>query len=295
MSGNTDGFFTGLAAKLGQDDPSAETLAFFNTWARFEGTEARNNPLADTLIHGGSSKFNDAGVQNYPDEATALDAYLETFNTVPEYAGIIAAVRSNGPYAEPTVIAGISRWGTSGFAAWLTNGEPLTDEFTSPALAGEPVPAPEPPPIPEPAPEPPPGPAPASHPTPGQEYVSVAGDSFWKMASEAYGAGDDWPAIWQANGGKADYPDPSLIPVGATFLIPVLGAPAQSSPPPPTAIIATVKVTRGETLWGYALHFYGNGALFPVIAKANAAKYPSLDAFPNLIDVGWVLEIPAQP
>lgn len=292
--GNTDSFVQGLVAQAPFEVPSpaTETLAFFNTWARYEGTQARNNPLADTLPQGGSTVFNSAGVQDYPSVAVAQAAYCETFRTVPAYAPIIAAVRSNGPFQNAAVADALDAWGTHGFATHLRDGLSLSDDYDAPSLSTGPAP---PPPAPAPT---PPSPAPAGRPTPGQSYVSEPGDSFWKMASEAYGDGSDWPAIWQANGGSAKYPDPSVIPAGASFVIPELGAPAQAqppAPPPPPSLLATVTVTPGETLWAYAKHYYGNGALFPRISSypPNDAKYPSLANNPGLIDVGWVLEIPA--
>jgi nucleoid-associated protein YgaU len=49
----------------------------------------------------------------------------------------------------------------------------------------------------------------------------------------------------------------------------------------------THKVVRGDTLWGLAKKYYGNGSKYPTIAKANSKIKD-----PNLIIDGWVLIIP---
>ena len=46
-------------------------------------------------------------------------------------------------------------------------------------------------------------------------------------------------------------------------------------------------VQQGDTLWGIAKKYYGNGAQYPKIASANNI------ANPNVISVGQVLSIPS--
>ena len=48
----------------------------------------------------------------------------------------------------------------------------------------------------------------------------------------------------------------------------------------------THTVQSGDTLWGIAKKYYGNGAQYPKIASANSI------ANPNVISVGQVLSIP---
>ena len=271
---------------------SDNTVAILTEWKGFEIPDrepplpqAENNPLDTTWGMPGATPFNTFGndehVWNYPTEAIGAQATALTLENG-RYPSILTALRTDLPRAEwngnQPIINELRIWGTVGFADKL-------------AASAPPAPSPKPAPEPAPAPVPEPAPAPAK-PTPGEDYVTVAGDSFWRMATAAYGDGNDWPAIWQANGGSAKYPDPSVIPEGVPFLIPKLGAPAQVETPPET-VLAVVTVTHGESLWAYAAHYYGNGARFPLIAKANEAKYPSLATNPGLIDDGWVLEIPA--
>jgi LysM repeat protein len=47
------------------------------------------------------------------------------------------------------------------------------------------------------------------------------------------------------------------------------------------------KVKRGDTLWKIAQKYYGNGAKYPTIVKAN-----KIIKSPNKINVGWNLTIP---
>lgn len=56
-----------------------------------------------------------------------------------------------------------------------------------------------------------------------------------------------------------------------------------------TSTAKTYTVVRGDTLWGIACRYYGNGAKYPVIFSANSGLIKN----PNLIYPGWVLTIPA--
>ncbi len=59
-----------------------------------------------------------------------------------------------------------------------------------------------------------------------------------------------------------------------------------SSSPEPTTAPKTYKVVKGDTLWGVAKKFYGNGSKYPNLVSANKIDNP------NLIRVGQVLTIP---
>lgn len=67
--------------------------------------------------------------------------------------------------------------------------------------------------------------------------------------------------------------------------------PSESTPSPvptPPPSVRTYTVVRGDTLWGIATRYYGNGSKYPVIFNANRDKISN----PNLIYPGQVLKIP---
>lgn len=64
----------------------------------------------------------------------------------------------------------------------------------------------------------------------------------------------------------------------APYVGPVSGgaAPAKITPPAPKPAARSHLVVKGDTLWGIARKFYGNGALYPRIADANRVRNPHL-------------------
>jgi len=71
-------------------------------------------------------------------------------------------------------------------------------------------------------------------------------------------------------------------------------------PAPPTA--ETVQypnplkylVHAGDSAWSIALRITGNSKNWPLIVQANIKQFPSLRLHPNIIQIGWVLDIPAR-
>jgi nucleoid-associated protein YgaU len=57
-----------------------------------------------------------------------------------------------------------------------------------------------------------------------------------------------------------------------------------------TKPLNTYTVVKGDTLWGIAKKYYGDGSKYPQIKEKNKAKYSSLSKN-NIIYVGWVLEL----
>lgn len=53
-------------------------------------------------------------------------------------------------------------------------------------------------------------------------------------------------------------------------------------------------VVKGDTLWNLAQTLLGDGSRFAEIVALNKKKYPSLEKHPELIQPGWVLEIPGK-
>jgi LysM repeat protein len=60
----------------------------------------------------------------------------------------------------------------------------------------------------------------------------------------------------------------------------------------PEAVIHVVK--SGESLWGIAQKYFGDGSRYAEIVEANKGKYPGLIKNPNLIHPGWELIIPQE-
>jgi LysM repeat protein len=76
--------------------------------------------------------------------------------------------------------------------------------------------------------------------TPGSDYIVQSGDTLFSIAQQAYGDGNEWPKIYDANKqviGK----DPNVIRPGEVLHIP----PVTPPPPPPPK---TCKVTAAQGL-----------------------------------------------
>ena len=97
-------------------------------------------------------------------------------------------------------------------------------------------------------------------------YTVVAGDTLSALALRFYGDAELYPLIATASG----IADPGDIDVGQRLIIPDA---------------TRYKVVAGDTLSELALRFYGDTALYPLIATFNGI------ADPDAIDVGQVLVV----
>src|SRR5438045_9102865 len=102
---------------------------------------------------------------------------------------------------------------------------------------------------------------------PGSDYTVQQGDTLFSIAQQAYGDGNQWPVIANAN----NISGPNHITIGQVLYIPVL------SPTPGFSYT----VQQGDTLFSIAQQAYGNGNQWQVIANAN-----------NIPNPGQVLYIP---
>lgn len=244
--GNTDEFFTGVCRDyLGEGTPGAGVLAGFNTWARYEGTAARFNPLACEWLTSGSSAFNSSGVQNYPSEsggqsATAQNLQRDGGRT---YPAILALIKANGDasaWHNPEVIAQIRIWGTEGFANLLAENGALNDDYDAPSLPTTP------------APEPTPSPTPPQSAT---QYVVQTGDTLSGIA-QRYGL--SWETLLAFDGNATMFPNPDLIYPGQVVEIPgtePTPAPSPEPPPapePPAPTTSEYIVVKGDNEWAIA-------------------------------------------
>lgn len=99
------------------------------------------------------------------------------------------------------------------------------------------------------------------------------------------------------NGTTVVVPTAAIGATTPTAAQPAAAAPApQPAPQPAPAAQApakkTHKVTAGDTLWGIAKKYLGDGSKYWEIIELNKKKYPSLAKNPDLIVDGWVLEVP---
>lgn len=110
-----------------------------------------------------------------------------------------------------------------------------------------------------------------------QTYTIVRGDTLGKIAQKFYNDSSYWSQISKAN----DLSNPSLIHAGNKLTLPKIetaNAVATSKPPTSITPATSVKsgggnveyvVSRGETLWGIAINFYGSGFEWYRIKNAN--------------------------
>jgi nucleoid-associated protein YgaU len=125
--------------------------------------------------------------------------------------------------------------------------------------------------------------APAAQPAPQRSYTVRAGDTLSGIAYWAYGNGNLWPVIWDAN--RESIRNPHLIYPGQTFLIPAV----DGTRPPFTGTAGIYVVQPGDNLSSIALRAYGNAGAWPTIYYANAGI---IGANPNLILPGQQLQLP---
>lgn len=144
-------------------------------------------------------------------------------------------------------------------------------------------------------------------------YVVKAGDTLSSIAEQVYGNSQNWREIAQTNNIPLDHP---VIRAGQELELPAIGGPvsedgqaiAQAEPTAeptitmipeegvtetPATAVQTYTVAHGDTLWGIAQKFYGDGSKWHKIYDANPLSMYSMDGreFP-LIHAGNILVIP---
>jgi hypothetical protein len=87
-----------LLARLGNDAPTADTVAFLEAWQAEENTTAQFNPLATSQDMPGATQFNSSHVKNYQSYADGIEATVRTFQyDYPGYADVLEGLRTNDP------------------------------------------------------------------------------------------------------------------------------------------------------------------------------------------------------
>lgn len=124
---------------------TGHNLNFLRTWAHFEGTAAKYNPLATTQPAPGATPLsgNPDGVKNYPSATVGVHATTQTLLNG-RYGSIVDALRSGDPWKPQYRTSGdiaseLRTWGTKNFAslwmagdippAGITGGTPASDAY----------------------------------------------------------------------------------------------------------------------------------------------------------------------
>lgn len=123
-------------------------------------------------------------------------------------------------------------------------------------------------------------------------YVVDAGETLWDIADNAYGDGNYWIELWNAN--RAKVPNAHSLQPGTVLVLPIVqGKPQQTqSHEAPAAVVAagakSHTVTAGETLAAIAKNELGSAARWTEIWDLNRAALPN----PNRVKIGQVLVLP---
>src|SRR5579872_2330704 len=115
--------------------------------------------------------------------------------------------------------------------------------------------------------------------TPGTSYTVQQGDTLYSLAQQAYGDGNQWQVIYNANT-QVIGNDPNHLVPGEVLSIPLLSVTPGSK----------YAVQQGDTLTSLAQQAYGDGNVWQVIYNANKQV---IGNDPNHIVPGEVLSIPA--
>ncbi len=115
-SNDRDAWAVDFLARLGNAQPTGETVAFLEAWHRAEGGTAAFNWLNTTQGAAGDTCYNyingACGVRNYPDYATGIQATVETLQNG-YYPRTLAGLVSNQPVIDD---GEMGTWGTGGGA-----------------------------------------------------------------------------------------------------------------------------------------------------------------------------------
>ncbi|HZP25625.1 MAG TPA: hypothetical protein VFB90_01110 [Dehalococcoidia bacterium] len=119
-SGGFDAFAQGLLASIGAPVTDAN-MRLLRAWSQKEGTAAAYNPFATTLRMGGNNALagNSAGVQNYPDLATGVQATARTLQG--GYPKLVAALQASSPSAFLGATDELGKWSGGDGASYASS------------------------------------------------------------------------------------------------------------------------------------------------------------------------------
>lgn len=118
-----DDFYAAIITSLG-GRVTDEKMKFLKAWRQGEGGTAKNNPFNTTKDIPGDqdTKYNSAGVRNYPDRQTGLEATVATLK-LPYYKEIVALLQNDDVTADQLAKAvEASPWGTGHNVAKVLGG-----------------------------------------------------------------------------------------------------------------------------------------------------------------------------
>lgn len=113
VSTDDDSFYEAILTSLGAK-VTPEKMKFLKAWRQGEGGKAKNNPFNTSKDIPGEAdtKYNSAGVRNYPDRQTGLEATVATLK-LPYYKKIVELLLNDSVTAEELAKAvAESPWGT---------------------------------------------------------------------------------------------------------------------------------------------------------------------------------------
>lgn len=255
-------FFTDVLNRLNLPVTDDALNAFYAV-CTLEGYNTRFNPLNSVVPSGDSTPFNDVGVQDYKSYDNGISGTVSLLEGEP-WVNVVSAIRN-----KQTTDAILSAFANV-YDGWRPNTTassfPRNDGLGTVTLPGTQTVITPPVVI-----------------SPKNGYHVEPNDSLWSIAAKLWGNGALWAAIAKANNIEAPY----VIHPGD-----VLTIPANPGGVPSVATHTNISNARsytvisGDTLWGIAEHFYGNGAEYPRIASANGIGSP------YLIHPDQVLRIP---
>lgn len=127
---------------LGNTAPSEDTQKLVAAWTRAENTLAKYNPLATTFSTDTSTKFNSAGVKNYPTREEGIRASVQTLQgNHAGYSELLQGLVTNDP-RRALASGGFDTWGshTSAVGLLYASGdyreEPLKSEASGSISGG---------------------------------------------------------------------------------------------------------------------------------------------------------------
>ena len=116
------GFFDAVLQKIGAPVTN-NNLSILLYWAQHEGGKASYNSLNTTMKAAGTTDYNSAGVKNYPDAQTGINATAKTL-LLSYYRPIVEALRANKSisyyYGNQDIIKALKTWGTVNLADELS-------------------------------------------------------------------------------------------------------------------------------------------------------------------------------